>query len=477
MTNIADMRRRDECHERNECRPRQAHKRKSIPPTRCESQDVVDDWSAAESSDELTSLEHQKTGAVPEYSDRDELDIQLVHQHDDDNEAAAGADAEEEPLDCVVTRRSDDQEADTQQMRSTTTFVRRSLTSTPLLMMDNQDLPHDSDLSKLNTPRNSVNNDEERGHGTTELEDNNNDSNVHFRRRSELPTADIAKMKSEEQLSLKDDDDADADDDDECSEEGLHPCTVLGCNAVFQSRRSRDRHSSNVQLHHKLLSTVSSACTAVGNAPTVPDQHSAGSSVETWSRHSEMSIKSAAAACFYYMQLRYGALSSVSPLINPDSSPGNAVQPADCTVGLETLINPRCTTFQNVVCSSDSALQCIDCRLDSQGLCGSRATNSETSSPDTSLNTTMVAREDMTAPRPAPDGNAVCHVCGQTFLDNLVLKEHIEKLHPREMYRCTVPGCDKIFSTRKSRNRHSQNDNLHYVVFASAPSASPLYNR
>lgn len=37
----------------------------------------------------------------------------------------------------------------------------------------------------------------------------------------------------------------------------LHKCTVEGCNAGFPSKRSRDRHSSNFNLHRKLLSTTS----------------------------------------------------------------------------------------------------------------------------------------------------------------------------------------------------------------------------
>ena len=35
----------------------------------------------------------------------------------------------------------------------------------------------------------------------------------------------------------------------------MHTCTIDGCNAAFPSRRSRDRHSTNVVLHRKLLST------------------------------------------------------------------------------------------------------------------------------------------------------------------------------------------------------------------------------
>ena len=34
----------------------------------------------------------------------------------------------------------------------------------------------------------------------------------------------------------------------------LHKCNVEGCNAGFPSKRSRDRHSSNLNLHRKLLS-------------------------------------------------------------------------------------------------------------------------------------------------------------------------------------------------------------------------------
>ena len=64
-------------------------------------------------------------------------------------------------------------------------------------------------------------------------------------------------------------------------------------------------------------------------------------------------------------------------------------------------------------------------------------------------------------PTPDPNGDAQCHICQEQFRDNLVLKEHFEKVHPKEMYHCTIAGCDKIFSTRKSRNRHSQNENLH----------------
>lgn len=38
-----------------------------------------------------------------------------------------------------------------------------------------------------------------------------------------------------------------------------HSCTVDGCTATFPSKRSRDRHSGNLNLHRKLLSTSSAS--------------------------------------------------------------------------------------------------------------------------------------------------------------------------------------------------------------------------
>lgn len=39
----------------------------------------------------------------------------------------------------------------------------------------------------------------------------------------------------------------------------MHKCTIDGCEAVFPSKRSRDRHSSNLNLHRKLLTSVGGA--------------------------------------------------------------------------------------------------------------------------------------------------------------------------------------------------------------------------
>ncbi|CAM1297198.1 Uncharacterised protein g1738 [Pycnogonum litorale] len=52
-----------------------------------------------------------------------------------------------------------------------------------------------------------------------------------------------------------------------------------------------------------------------------------------------------------------------------------------------------------------------------------------------------------------------CHVCMKTFCDKGALKIHYSAVHLREMHKCTVEGCNMMFSSRRSRNRHSANPN------------------
>jgi hypothetical protein len=52
-----------------------------------------------------------------------------------------------------------------------------------------------------------------------------------------------------------------------------------------------------------------------------------------------------------------------------------------------------------------------------------------------------------------------CQVCLKTFCDKGALKIHFSAVHLREMHKCTVEGCNMVFSSRRSRNRHSANPN------------------
>lgn len=52
-----------------------------------------------------------------------------------------------------------------------------------------------------------------------------------------------------------------------------------------------------------------------------------------------------------------------------------------------------------------------------------------------------------------------CNVCMKTFCDKGALKIHFSAVHLREMHKCSIHGCNMMFSSRRSRNRHSANPN------------------
>ncbi len=196
----------------------------------------------------------------------------------------------------------------------------------------------------------------------------------------------------------------------------MHTCNVEGCNAAFPSKRSRDRHSSNLNLHRKLLST--SSTDTDGKISTRSNNNNLREEFlpriyDNQNFHSNALLP------------RYEAENSV-----------NTAAPEEQTNGNSTLTNGNTDSTPPSPTSANE---------DENKVNGDKE----------------VATEENECAKPDKDGMVKCHVCNQKFRDNLHLKEHFEKVHPKEMFHCTIKGCEKIFSTRKSRNRHSQNDNLH----------------
>lgn len=54
-----------------------------------------------------------------------------------------------------------------------------------------------------------------------------------------------------------------------------------------------------------------------------------------------------------------------------------------------------------------------------------------------------------------------CHVCQKVYSNKGTFRAHYKTVHLRLLHKCKVPGCDTTFSSVRSRNRHSQNLNLH----------------
>ena len=201
----------------------------------------------------------------------------------------------------------------------------------------------------------------------------------------------------------------------------MHTCNVEGCNAAFPSKRSRDRHSANLNLHRKLLSTSSTEAdnkiNTRGNSlrdeflPRIYDNQNYHSNALLQRYELENSMNGAGGKSEENPEEHTNDNGTTLTNGNPDSPPPSPPSPVH-----------------------------EDERVNGE---------------------TEMATEEHECSKADKDGMVKCHVCSQKFRDNLHLKEHFEKIHPKEMFHCTIKGCEKIFSTRKSRNRHSQNDNLH----------------
>ncbi|XP_013110218.2 protein disconnected [Stomoxys calcitrans] len=101
-------------------------------------------------------------------------------------------------------------------------------------------------------------------------------------------------------------------------------------------------------------------------------------------------------------------------------------------------------------------------------LSSSSATTSPATSPTMGANSLMKPKRWGSPPvnmggqyiNPATGKKRVqCSICFKTFCDKGALKIHFSAVHLREMHKCTVEGCNMVFSSRRSRNRHSANPN------------------
>lgn len=65
-----------------------------------------------------------------------------------------------------------------------------------------------------------------------------------------------------------------------------------------------------------------------------------------------------------------------------------------------------------------------------------------------------------------------CHLCQKSYSNKGTFRAHYKTVHLRQLHKCKIPGCNTMFSSVRSRNRHSQNPNLHKSL--SRSSHSPL---
>ncbi|KAF5277242.1 hypothetical protein FQR65_LT00350 [Abscondita terminalis] len=228
----------------------------------------------------------------------------------------------------------------------------------------------------------------------------------------------------------------------------MHKCNVDGCNAAFPSKRSRDRHSANLNLHRKLLSTSADK----------------GSSFLEKSHFPSLANNPALQGDFFARLYAEEALKNhhiPGANLNQIVLNGDRIPPPPFLLPpLGGLPFPLGSFNHFSHLNGSSALTRRE---------RSSASNSPTpaSPPPTSSSPEPISlihsvNEDL--PVADEDGNLPCRFCKTNFNNPVQLKEHCESNHLLDMFKCKVVGCPKVFMSRTKRNLHSENASLHQHI-------------
>nr|XP_053636476.1 zinc finger protein basonuclin-2-like [Cherax quadricarinatus] len=286
----------------------------------------------------------------------------------------------------------------------------------------------------------------------------------------------------------------------------MHKCTVEGCNAAFPSKRSRDRHASNLNLHRKLLSTSSDgpgfpAMTFPGlpfnpalNPELLARLYSDPSTLPLGLDALKAHIPTSLAESLFNGDLGTGGSgggnggSGLPPAVHPpphfflpnllphftannnlsaterkDRSSTPSPQSTTPTTTATTTTGPLVTEM------ADSSPPPPEPTPTTTNTTTNNNTTTSTTSEEMERDWVYNLEDDL--PTPDREGNMPCKFCHKAFEDGVGLKNHYDEVHASELFRCTVDGCNKLFSARRKRNAHSLNDALHQHLLEGATAA------
>ncbi|XP_062861071.1 zinc finger protein basonuclin-1 [Trichomycterus rosablanca] len=215
----------------------------------------------------------------------------------------------------------------------------------------------------------------------------------------------------------------------------MHVCTIAGCNAAFPSRRSRDRHSANLNLHNKLLTkdsyVLSPSCRDMASnaLPEFPPKDPLSQTSVIFKGNNRMGL--------------------VFPMSKAVESVDDSVED-EAVLDLSTRGSAHSSSWDSEA-GSEEELHLED--SDENESC-----DGATSAP--------VGLDQQVHSSSSP---ITCHVCQKVYSNKGTFRAHYKTVHLRLLHKCKVPGCDTTFSSVRSRNRHSQNPNLHRNLPANAP--------
>ncbi|XP_029284260.1 zinc finger protein basonuclin-1 isoform X2 [Cottoperca gobio] len=277
----------------------------------------------------------------------------------------------------------------------------------------------------------------------------------------------------------------------------MHMCTVDGCNAAFPSRRSRDRHSANLNLHHKLLTkdTFSPANTLYLPSSHCRDRDSAGQDYYQDQRDRDLPHRDPTSQTSVIFR-GHNRMGLVFPMSKMSTAPNSAeASPLGEMEGLgegggEGGGSGEDGAVLDLSTSSSAPPRGIGNALstwDSDGVGSEEGAGIEEDEETLPMEDSDESCDGIGVGRPGGEeltlggertlgcvgagqsglqggggGSPItCHVCQKVYSNKGTFRAHYKTVHLRLLHKCKVPGCDTSFSSVRSRNRHSQNPNLH----------------
>ncbi|XP_073321666.1 zinc finger protein basonuclin-2 [Pagrus major] len=264
----------------------------------------------------------------------------------------------------------------------------------------------------------------------------------------------------------------------------MHVCTVAGCNAAFPSRRSRDRHSSNINLHRKLLTKELDDIVLDPQLTPLPKDLRAEILAKIYAGH-HMGLDPMAGMGFggaslgptglnhsvrSPMSIEYPHHPLNQTLKNHHTNGFSRGQPEDYMVlDLSTTSSVQSSSSVHSSHESDEGSDEGILLDDLEGAEGrvERGHRDETGELrgeghgerlESSSSPFLLSS---TGGSNCGSSGILCNICHKMYSNKGTLRVHYKTVHLREMHKCKIPGCNMVFSSVRSRNRHSQNPNLH----------------
>ncbi|XP_047506515.1 zinc finger protein basonuclin-2-like [Pieris napi] len=214
----------------------------------------------------------------------------------------------------------------------------------------------------------------------------------------------------------------------------MYKCNNDRCKAAFSTRRSRDRHSANTNLHKRVLSDVRSDDYNI--VEKTREQ------IELMTKYSEDERPIP-----YIESSKYYRVKDIKPK-NLNHIPLSATYPPLLP---EAYLN-RDLFNQNPFLFTPFGMLPNFAPLPFSFLPPNISTFAQNYSPPPKLNYYI----DEEAPRPNRDGYYPCRGCRESFKDLMGLKAHCESAHAHLLHRCSVNGCNAAFFSRTKRNSHTE---------------------